>query len=1042
VSALARRYVWRDLVRNPRRTLACVVGVTLGIALFSAVLFFVDGSRATMTERALAPLALDMQRVLGAPLGGGLRLRERVLAAPAALRAGQAATIALTLSNRASVPANEVVIDDEPPQPLTYVHGSTRLDGRPLRDRSGRSPLAQGLARTGMNVGTVGPGETVRVTYAARATRAVGAVGGLALRATVSTRENVVPTRANAPPAATLGQLRRVIARLPGVAAADALSFADLPPGSLRSGATTVRDPVRVFAFDARYARRYPSIRIVAGSLAGGAALLSAEAARRLAARPGTRVWLRIPGRRAPLAVSVGGVADLARARPLFYSRKASRLEDFIYVPNSVVVSPQTFRRAVVPAFRAAGAKVGRQVKSLPVSELDVLVDRSRLATDPGRALAQTQAVARSIDAVAPGRDYLVDNVSNALGVAKADAAVGGRMFLFLGLPGALLAAFLAAYAGSVLAAAQRREHATLRIRGADRGQLRRMLLLRTLALAGTGSVLGVGLGFLSAMAVLGPHALLSAAAADLAASAVTGSAIGTATTALALYVPGRRALRREIGEERAELATAAAMPRRRRLAHAAVVAVAAAVALLAWRSAAFDPPTTSVSAGESVSLPSRLLLGPLVAWVGGVAVAVRCALALASRLRTAPAARFGSPVSGTLVRSIRRRSRALAAPIAGSGLVIAFGMALALFGATYDGAKAADAMFVVGSDLRVTPSVLSPRPHPPSYGSRLEVGGVAAVTPVVSKLDNAVLIGPDDQDRATLTAIDPAGFSRVAAPSDAFFAGGTASRSMAALAEHSRALLVNAAAADALSIEPGDDVRVLLARGTRRQRLATFRVAGLFTRLPGFPAGTDLVARLDDYAAATRTSDVDFFLARVAGGGDAALARAAAALRAGPGRTDPIDVQTTATALDKDQSSLTALDVHRLVDLDALYTLLMSAAVIAMFVFGLVLERRREYVALLAQGMRTAELRALVLGEAALVASCGLACGLLVGTGMAALLVHVLRALFILHPRLTFPAGDIAVLAVLAGGATLASALAATALLRRLKPMELLREA
>jgi ABC-type lipoprotein release transport system permease subunit len=393
-------------------------------------------------------------------------------------------------------------------------------------------------------------------------------------------------------------------------------------------------------------------------------------------------------------------------------------------------------------------------------------------------------------------------------------------------------------------------------------------------------------------------------------------------------------------------------------------------------------------------------------------------------------------------MRSVRRRSRSLGVPIAGGGLVVAFGVALALFGATYDRAKAADAAFVVGADVRVTPSVLSTRPHPPSYASTLKVAGVAAVTPVVSKLDNAVLIGPNDQDRATLTAIDPAGFARVAALSDAVFAGGSASRSMAALAARPHAVLVDAAAADALSIEPGEDVRVLLARGTKRQTLATFRVAGLFERFPGFPAGTDLVARLDDYAAATHSNHADFFLARVSGGGDGALARAAATLRSGPGSADPIDVQTRATALDKDQSTLTALDVHGLVDLDSLYTLLMSAAVIAMFVFGLVLERRREYVTLRAQGMRIGELRALVLGEAAVVAACGLAAGLLVGAGMAALLVRVLRPLFILRPSLTFGAWDIALLAGLVGIGTLASALAATAMLRRLRATELLREA
>ncbi|HEX5926470.1 MAG TPA: hypothetical protein VFY45_21745 [Baekduia sp.] len=210
-----RRYVWRDLVRNPRRTLASLVGVTLGIALFSAVLFFIDGSRATMTQRALAPLALDMQRVLTAPVGGGLRFEQQVLGSPVALRGGQTVTIALTVSNRDSVPANEVVVNDEPPPPLRYEHGTTRLNGRPLADTGGQSPLAQGLARTGKNLGTVGPGKAVRLTYVARAARAVPALGRLRLQGTISTRENVVPTRANAATAIPLEQLQRAIAKLP-----------------------------------------------------------------------------------------------------------------------------------------------------------------------------------------------------------------------------------------------------------------------------------------------------------------------------------------------------------------------------------------------------------------------------------------------------------------------------------------------------------------------------------------------------------------------------------------------------------------------------------------------------------------------------------------------------------------------------------------------------------------------------------------------------------------------------------------------------------
>ena len=151
-------YVWRDLVRNPRRTFASLAGVVLGVGLFSGVLFFIDGSGATMTRRAIAPLALDMQRVLTSPMGRRLSLSERIAqpgSAHGPIQAGEDAEITLTVANEGAEPANEVVVNDEPPPPLSYVHGTTTLDGNALPDQAGQSPLAQGLARSGLNIGTV-----------------------------------------------------------------------------------------------------------------------------------------------------------------------------------------------------------------------------------------------------------------------------------------------------------------------------------------------------------------------------------------------------------------------------------------------------------------------------------------------------------------------------------------------------------------------------------------------------------------------------------------------------------------------------------------------------------------------------------------------------------------------------------------------------------------------------------------------------------------------------------------------------------------------
>jgi putative ABC transport system permease protein len=1033
-------YVRRDLLRNPRRTLAALVGVTLGVGLFSGVLFFIDGSGASMTKRALAPLAIDMQRVLASTDGGGLGLSERLLPT-GPLAAGQRVKVTLTVTNTGRVPGNEVVLNDVPPPPLTYVQGTTMRNGQRLGDQGGGIPLSRGMAMVGLNLGTVPPGRSVTLTYLARA-RARVDTRSLSFRGRFSTRENLVPTLANTSLQPSIEQLSAMVRTIPGVAAADRLMFVDLPPGSLSSAGTTIQDTVRVFGFDGRYQQHYPSIRVVSGSLRPGAATLSAETASALAGFPGGGVELRLPGRQTPVHLSVSGVADLSRALPLFYSRKAADLEAFLYLPHTIVVDPSTFEKAIIPAFRAASAARGQAVKSQPLLELDVLLARSRLHADPATALTQTQAIAGAINRSAPGQDYVIDNASNTLQVARDDAAVAKRMFLFLGLPGALLAAFLAAFAGSILASAQRREQALLRIRGAHRGHLVRMLLYRTLALAGAGAFLGTALGLISVMAILGPGTLFEAAPGALALSALIGVSVGMVSTALALYLPGRRSLHREISQERSEMALGSAPGWRRFRLDFVLLAATIAGEIVALRTGAFNAPAGSVYAGRAVSLPSHLLLAPMGAWIAGVLLSVRVFDAVASRFPLPAQPRgFGAPVWGSLVRSVRRRSWSLAGGVVAVGLVVAFGTSLVIFTATYDAAKAADARFVVGSDLRITPSALSLRPHPPSFASKLLVPGIAATTPVVFKVQNSVLISTYNEDRKSLAAIDPASFMRVAALSDRFFDGGSSSRALSALQRHPQSVLIDTPTAGDLKIGIGDRVRVILARGTPRQTPVNVQVVGFFERFPGFPQGVNIVANIGYYEAATKVHAADFFLARTADPSAPAIAAAAASLRAGPGAQDRFDVDTTRTSLDKDQSSLTALNVRGLLNLDSLYTLLMAAAGIGIFVFGLMLQRRREYVTLRAQGMQMRELRALVLGETAVVTIFGLLAGVVVGIAMGDLLVRVLQPLFVLHRSATLAGLGTLTLVALVLAATLASAFAGTELLRRLRPTELLRE-
>ncbi len=1031
-------YVWRDLRRNPRRSLTALAGMTLGIGLFSAVLFFIDGSSATMTARAIAPIPIDMQRLVSDPLGNQVRLTEEIT--PSRLQPGQRGHVTLVLANNSSHPANEVVIRDEPLPPLSYVPGTMIIDGSPMPDYGGDFPLAQGEAKIGLNLGTIPAKSKITLSYDVVADSAVESVPSLGPSASFSSREIGVPIKANTSEPLSLAELTQQISQIPGVARAEPLSFVDLPPGSLSASAKRPPEAVRVFGLDHRYLEQDPSISIVEGSYEPGSGLLSAEAARALSISPGGVVQLRVPGMSEALNVRISGITDVSRAKSLFYSREGKQLEQFVYVRNSVIVGPEVFPKTIIPAFQNVTTAPGTVLRSQPILEVDVFVEREPLDADPGTALAQAKAVADAVNAVASGQDILIDNISNALQVARDDAQTAKRMFVFLGLPGALLAAILTSYAGGVLASALRREQAILRIRGANRRHLLRMHALRTLALATVGSVLGVALGLVSSAVVLSADALASASPLSLLTSALLGAGVGFLATGVALYAAGRRAINRQISDERAQLASTKPLWRLLGL----DFLILAAVVAVEWyerRHGGFEGVRGSVYFGRAVSLQLHLVIVPIGIWIGGVLVLGRVVERIFAHLPLPRRHRFGRPLRGLLTRSIRRRSWAAASAMIMVGLIVALGTSVASFSASYNQAKARDARFVVGSDVRVTPSPISALEHPPQYAEQLKVSGIQTTTPVVYGLLNTLVESEVNEDAGNMAAIDPAAFGQVAPLIDTDFVGTTAASAMDALQRQPGGVFLEEEFADLLDVEAGDEVQVLFARATQEQRLSEMKVLGLFQRLPGFPEGVHALVNIKRQLELLPSTNATFFLVQTSDPSDTTLDTVIAGLQAGPGSADALQIDTRATALDKDQSSLAALNIRGLLSLDSAYSLAMAATAITIFVFGLLLQRRREYVTLRAQGMRIGKIRSLLVTESVGVVIVGAVVGAFIGAVMAYFLVTVLQPLFILRPVVVLPRTDIAVLAALVLVVSVVASLAATTLIRRLPPGELLRD-
>jgi putative ABC transport system permease protein len=1011
-----------------------VVGVALGVGLFASIAFFIDGSAASMTQRAVATLPLDMEVTLSSPLASSLTLKETLATTNQSLANGDTVTANLVVTNESSTPATAVVIKDEPAVPLSYLPNSTKLNGVLVPDdEEGKALLLSG----GVTIASLAPKASATITYQARATSPVPTIRALAYRGTVSSAQDPQPTNANGPSPLTLDDLMAPITKLRDVSSADPLMFVDLPPGLVRSGSSVIQNQVRIYGLNLLYQVRYPTFSLTSGTFSPDGAVLSVEASKVLSAQVGKPVDLYLPGRPQPMRLNTSGVADLSNSPQLFNSRLSDSLGDFTYLPYVVIVSPETFQSSVIPALRLDAGAARPILKNPPVMELDVRVDRTALNSDPATALRRTQGLRRSIERIAPGQLFVIDTISSTLTVAKTDALVGKILFLFLGLPGVLLAAYLAGYAGSLLAQAQRREQATLRARGAQPGHLNWLLAYSTLWVAGLGSAIGLTLGVGAMIQIFGMQSLTTIDRRELELSAAAAAAAGLLSTTLALYLPGWRALSREVTEERRELeADRPAAWLRLRL-DLVLIAVALIVEAVTYVSGGFRPVTAEASQGETLSLSFYMLLAPLAAWFGAVLLGVRIFLALTSRIPNPRRASFGSLAGGTLRRSLKRRPRGLAAGIIAIGLAQAFGGAVAIFVATYHAEKVADARYVVGADVSLTPSPINPQP--PQFVTQLTtLPEVASASPVMFHQHNAT-VGNDTKD---LVAVDVASLTRTADLPDSFFPNGSASATMDALKADPGAVLVDTELAKDAGITVGDRFKLLVKDAGGNEVPTHVRAVGLFTRFPGFPQHVDVVANQAFYQSATGLHNADYFLVRASDRSPAGVARAANAIRDGPGQTVPIRIITTETAFNVDQSSLAALNLNGLARLDLFYVTLMTTAGIGIFIFGLLLQRRKEYMTLRALGIRMRQLQTLLLGEAAVVSILGVVVALGVSTAMAFMFVQILRPVFTLPPdRITFPVEQLASLAGLAVGSMLVCSLAAGVLLSRINPVELVRE-
>jgi putative ABC transport system permease protein len=619
-----------------------------------------------------------------------------------------------------------------------------------------------------------------------------------------------------------------------------------------------------------------------------------------------------------------------------------------------------------------------------------------------------------------------VDNLSDSLNTATGDALYAETLYIMLAVPGALIALGLAYLAALGTVERDRRDLALLRARGATRRDLIRLAAAESVAVGVVAGLLGAGTAFAAVTLLVsgGAHldavrALTTIVASVVLATAGSGAARLAAghSLSVAAVSEARSAGRRERG------------PLWKRLyIDLVALAVSGLIYLLTARtgfSAVVNP-----DSNPTLSLSVYMFFAPALLWIGATLLLVRLRGRVLAWLARLVAGDRAESMRGFLAVSAARRGREINRGLIVVGLLLAFGVSLGIFSATYDRQAKVDAQLTLGADVVATGS--------PGVATKHDLARRIAAVPGVkatTALDHSyAYVGPDLQDTY---GIDPNTFTNATTLRDSYFIGGTAKQMMSRLSSTRDGILVSKETITDFSLKPGDLLKLrVLDHRSGRFAVVPFHVIGAIQEFPSAPKDSFMVANLSYLQSADRGSGPNVVFASTSGG--SAVAKRVAAATAGDGvQVDSIERQTASTV-----SSITTVSLTGISRIEEAFVILLAAGAMALFVALGIAERRREFATMASVGAPLRQIGAFAWSEAALVLGSGLVLAAGLGWLLSRMLVAMLTHVFDPPPdALAIPWTFLVALAASATVATLVATALAARGIRRLPLGAVLRE-
>jgi putative ABC transport system permease protein len=754
----------------------------------------------------------------------------------------------------------------------------------------------------------------------------------------------------------------------------DPVGYADVSGLTSRSGGTIQTTGAgKILGIAPTYWKDFPAeVRPMVGRTEG--ILIAQQTAANLHVTVGDTVSLTRMGL-APVTARIDGVIDLPQADALFQAVGVPAGAAPQAPPDNVMVVP-------IDVWRQWFDQQAVVRQGSVHTQLHVRLDHRPLPPAPRDAFVYVQQLAHNFEARVTGSAIVGDNLAARLDAVREDALYARVLFLFLGLPGAILAIILTFAVAATGGDRRRREQALLRVRGATTPMIIRLEFLEAIVV----SVLAVIVALIITQLIVARMVSIALGARQTAVVLGIALLIGVGTALLAVIIPAWKASRESpVRAGRARVGRAGRPFWERTWIDIIFLAIAG---LVYWRTAASGYQIVLAPEGvAATSVSYESFLAPLALWIG-VGLLVTRIFRHGLVGGRAFIARLFRPLAGTLTSvvaaSVSRQAGLITRGVVLVTLAFSFAVSTAVFNTTYNVQSRIDAALTNGSDVTVTGTTGYPAGQ--LLGRISKVPGVRAARAMMHRF---AYVGNDLQD---IYGIDPLTIGDATDLSNAFFASNDEQGTMRKLAAQPDGALLSQETVNDFQLKLGDVINLRLQNAKDHQYHAVpFHFIGVVREFSTAPKDSFILANAAYIGAQTGDSAREVMLIR----GSIPPAQLAQRIRPVATTLPGARVTDLGSVLKTISSSLTAVDLRGLTWIELSFAILLIAGASGL-VLGLgIIERRRDFALLAAMGAKSRQLGAFLWTEGLIILVAGLVLGFLTGFAIAQMLVKVLTGVF-----------------------------------------------